>query len=404
MAFSVSNASYALKTLYPSNKILSGAIAASASPFFAKVRKTTRFTGENLAVPVLYSDIAGRSSTFSEAQENKAGSLGKKFLITRAKNYAVADLEGDLIEASEGNEGAFVSQLKAQMDSAINAIGRSIGIQLYGDGVGNLGVVSDITSDVVTLSRTRDIHRFEVGMSVVFAASGTASPRGSGTGVAITAINRDDGKFTIASTPASTAANDLIWVEGDYVSASDRLVMKGLGAWVPQTAPTSTSFFSVDRSADPQRLGGVRVNASSYGTLKEALFAGAVKCAEMGGRPDHIFCSFASFESLVNDLETKVQYTEFKSADVGFEGVKVIGPTGVLNVYPDTCCQQDQAFVLQMDTWELATLGQCPHVLSRDGNQILRSATEDAYEVRIGAYGNLFSRMPGWNCIVHTIS
>lgn len=402
--------SYALKTLYPNKKVLDAAIQASASPFYAKVAKSTDFGGNNMVVPVFYADVGGRSHTFSEAQENKSDPLGKAFTVTRAKDYALASLDSEVILSSKGSEKAFVEALKRSMDSALNALGRSVGMQLFGDGTGSRGVVSSIASNVITLTRAGDATNFDVGQNIVVAASASGTPRGSGTGVAITAIDRDAGTLTIASTPASTAANDLIWIEGDYVSASDRLAMKGLGAWIPATAPTSgDSHFGVDRSADVGRLAGHRINASSYGTLKEALFAAAVKVAKHGGRPDTVFISHEGYESLLNDLGTKVQYSEFKCGEIAFEGAKVHGPAGTLEVIPDVNCRSDQAFVLQLgkygpNTWELASLGQCPMILDLDGNKLLRESSSDSYEIRLAAFGNLVCRCPGWNAIVHTIS
>jgi len=53
--------------------------------------------------------------------------------------------------------------------------------------------------------------------------------------------------------------------------------------------------------------------------------------------------------------------------------------------------------MLQMDTWTLNSLGAAPHILDLDGNRMLREANNDAYEVRVGFYGNLSCNAPGYN-------
>jgi hypothetical protein len=53
---------------------------------------------------------------------------------------------------------------------------------------------------------------------------------------------------------------------------------------------------------------------------------------------------------------------------------------------------------LQLDTWSLNSLDEAPHILDLDGNSMLREASADAYEVRVGFYGNVACVAPGWNC------
>ena len=77
--------------------------------------------------------------------------------------------------------------------------------------------------------------------------------------------------------------------------------------------------------------------------------------------------------------------------------MSVQGPNAEIRILPDQNCPSDVAYMLQMDTWTLNSLGGAPHILDLDGNRVLRQASEDAYEVRIGFYGNMACNAPGWN-------
>ena len=177
--------------------------------------------------------------------------------------------------------------------------------------------------------------------------------------------------------------------------------MTGLDGWVPSAAPGATAFFGVDRTADVTRLGGNRFDGSAL-PIEEALIGGASQVAREGGRPDHCFVDFATFANLEKALGSKVVYSESKARDVdiGFAGIDVRGPRGTIKVIPDQNCQPNVAWMLQLDTWSLNTLGEAPMFLDLDNNRMLRESAADAYEVRLGYYGQIACNAPGYNCRV----
>lgn len=378
------------------------------NPLLAMLPKDENFGGSGVVpIPTVYAPTAGRGATFSTAQANKAASKGVQWLLTRVKDYSLASIDSELLLASQGNERAFVTAVKREMDGAISAITRSMAIALYGDGSGSVGSVanSGFATTTLTLNQLDDITNFEVGDKIVFAASTTAALRDSGEALTVDAVDRDAGTITTSaalSTIASIAQNDVIFKEGDYVSASDRLKISGLAAWVPSSAPGATAFFGVDRSADVVRLGGVRVDGSAL-PLTEGLYKLATRIGREGGKPDCCFMAFENFEKLVNSLGAKVQYTSHKVGEVGFEGITVLGPAGPIKCFADLNCPRDRAYMLQMDTWKLHSLGPAPRVLELDGNRWLRESSSDANEVRIAMYGNLCCVAPGYNGVLHTL-
>lgn len=367
------------------------------NPLLAMLSKYEQFGGDNHKMPIKYGIPQGRSATFTTAQSNKTNSQYKAFLLTRNKDYSLASIDNETIEASKGNSNAFFEAATSEIDGAIESCTRSLAISLYGTGSGSIGQVNaGATGTSLQLKEIEEVTNFEVGMEIVFSASNGGGTVKSGS-VTIVGVDRDSGALTVDALTAidggtGPATDDFIFVEGDY-----DLKIKGLRAWIPDTAPTSgDSFFGVDRSSDVTRLAGVRYDGSAL-PIEEALINAASRVAREGGKPDYCFMSYSKFADLEKALGSKVQYYEHKVGEIGFRGMLIHGPRGPINVVPDQNCPEDRAFMLSMSHWKLYSLGKCPKILDSDGLKMLRESSADAVEVRVGYYAQLGCRAPGFN-------
>src|SRR5678816_135122 len=91
-------------------------------------------------------------------------------------------------------------------------------------------------------------------------------------------------------------------------------------------------------------------------------------------------------------LGTKAVRTSADATDnvpVSYRGVEIESNAGPIKVIPAPFCPKGTAFMLQMDTWELASIGDVPQILDLDGSKFLRESGADAYEIRVGYYANL---------------
>lgn len=355
------------------------------------------FGGKNLPIPVLYGTPQGRSAAFATAQANKTNSQIKEFVLTRAKDYSLASIDGETLEASKGNSNAFMEAVTTEIDGAIQSATRSLAIAMYGTGSGKIGQIASISGATATLVEPEDITNFERGMKlVVSSTNGGGSVRvGS---VLVTGVDRDLGTVTVSANwtagIAAVVANDFIFVEGDYDAK-----IKGLLAWLPSTAPTSADnyFFSMDRSSDATRLAGVRFDGSAM-PIEEALIKAASRLAREGGKPTHCFLSYSKFADLEAALGSKIQYVDMKvTAEIAFRGIQINGPRGPIKVVPDQNCPNDRAFMLQLNTWKLYTLGKAPKIIDIDGLKMLRESSSDGVELRVGYYGQMGCNAPGYN-------
>lgn len=396
---SVTTFASVLKTLYPDRKVPD--LVYPNNALFALVNKRTDFYGVNMAVPVTVGDISGLNQSFSSASNNQNGTVHKVFTVTRKTEYGIASIDGELIEASASNSGAFVQGLKSQMDSAFRSVARRIGQALYRDGSGQLGQIAasgavTLASTALVLKNIEDVVNFHVNQKIVFAANNTSALR-SGTSRTITGIDEDTGTLTLDANinDASTAITyqDAIFTLGDYASASDRNRLTGLGGWCPVSAPgTADSFFSLNRSAYPQKLAGHRIVGTTL-QIDEAIFKACVRIARSGQKASHVFLSFGQFELLQNVLGSRGEMDKIGApgaVDVYFDSIRMITPAGTVQVVPDYNCPPDVAFVADMSQVSLCSLGAAPHILGLEGDglRLLRSASADSYELRVGFYGN----------------
>jgi hypothetical protein len=397
-----------LKTQYTQSKV--NTLSYPDNPFFAMVAKRTDFVGANKVVAFRNAVPQGRGADFATAQANKTASVYNKVTVTRAKDYALAQVTGEAIEAAANDAGSLLTSLKSEIDGAIYVCMRSLALAMFKNQGGARGVISsgsNVATPTITLATITDITNFEVGMILNLSATdGTSGSKLAGT-VTVSALDRDLGTITCtgnwSSGIASAATGQYIFQNGDFEATKSMLA--GLAAWIPTTAPAtggSDSFFGLDRSSDPTRLAGIRYSAGAGGPIEEILIETMARTAREGGKTDTVFLNPLDYSTLVKALGAKVIYDRAKSfdaPDIGFDAVKLMGPKGPAKIIADLNCPKGYAYALQLNTWKLETLKGAPRILNLDGLQMLRSATADAYEFRIGYYGNMTCEAPGWNAV-----
>lgn len=416
-----SNQIAALKELYSGGDYMKDLVY-KKNPFMALVPKDeapSGFAGKYIPVPLVYGTPQGRSANFTNAQNNQTAPYLSSFFVYRVSNYQLVTITNELLEATKDNAGAFVDEAKLNMDTGFRNLSNDMAHDLFSDGSGSRGQISAISTGVITLLDPNSVVNFEVGMALVsYSVSGSTYTQSTGAAIGyIIAVDRTNGLVTVSATVGGAAGTPTNWstsfpyigVQGDVVfgaiSATTSFAkMSGLGAWLPTTAPGSTdSFWGVNRSADVTRLAGVRFNGQNE-SIEEALIDAASLVAREGGQPDMCFMPFSSYAALEKSLGAKVQYVDVKheEADIAFAGIRIHAPYGPITVVPDRSCTSATAYLLQMDTLKMRSLGKAPHVLTYglEGLEGIRVGTADALEIRLGFYGNLICNAPGWNCVV----
>lgn len=387
----------ALKELYD-GQVVENLVYAD-NPFLAMVPKGTDFGGKYKPIPIITGVSQGRSATFTNAQGNQTPVQIESFFLTRFSDYSIATIDNQTMLASATDKMTFLEGAKLVIDGAIRSITNSLASKLFRSGTGSIGQIGTISTGVITLSNSNDVVQYEVGMTLQANATDGGTPRAA-LGYVI-AVNRSSGTVTVSDTavggsagsPSGWAPNDYLLVQGD-----NNLALSGLSAWIPFTAPSATLFYGVDRTVDTTRLAGVRYDGSEQ-SMEEALIDGSSLLAREGGKPETCITNFASYSALEKALGSKVQYIDLKGpAEIAFRGIMINGANTMIKVFPDRNCQPNTAYLLQMNTWKLESLGDAPQILRYgDGLEMLRVYNADAGEVRVGYYSNLRTNAPGWN-------
>lgn len=374
------------------------------NPFLAVAPKMENFGGKSLPIPLIYGNPQGRSRDFTQAKARGAATSSKlkDFDLTRVKNYSIATIDNETIEASKGNANAFIEATTTEIDGAINSITNDHAFEIFRNGYGSRGVIATggISGSNIELASPEDVVNFEVDMELVFSASEDSNVlRDSGASLTISAINRSTGVLTMSgavSGVTGAAAGDHLFVKGDRENSATpgRTKISGLSAWIPYAAPTSDLFFNVNRTADTVRLAGHRGDFSAM-PIEEALIDMENQVSLHGGMIDHIWVNFKEMKSLKKALGSKVQYIDVQAnARIGFRGVLLDGDYGPIRVMADRSCPVGYAFGMQLSMFKLYSLGKAVRVLDTDGLKMLRQNDADGVEVRYGGYLNLGCRGP----------
>ncbi len=409
MSLDLSAFEFAMKELYTDDYVRK--LQYKDNPLHALLPKYENAGGSEIITPLLYGNPQARSASFSDAKALSTAAAnnpkGVKFRVQRKKDYAFATVDGETMHASAMDAGAFMAAATTEFDGAIHTLTRSLAIAEYRNGTGTIGVVDTATANgstsvTIQLTDPEEITNFSVGKVVNFyltaAGSDSAITFDGKQNLEIISVDRDLGTFTInADGSVSTAA-----LVGKYVcSMGDRnLKVQGLDAWIPAVAPApGDNFCGVDRSVDPTRLAGIRYDGRGM-PIDSALVQGVRRAEREGANISHIFINHRRWAELEISLGSRVVYAEVAAqrvADVGFRGIRIQGTKGFINVIADVNCPDDVAWALQMDTWQLASLGRPVDFTTDDGLRTLRQSDADGVEARMHYYANLRCFAPGYN-------
>jgi len=399
-----------LKQYYDDNKVQN--LIYDKNPFLTMCPKNEGFVGDAYKVPVIFGGGQGIGKTFSNAQSqasNTSQQIAAFLVSSRAPFYGFTNWTRETMLASANDVGAFMSVAKVAVENCLRGMGNRLATAFYRSGYGEMANLSSTVSVTgatsITLNNVDDIVNFEVGQMLDCSATLTGAPKSvgsSGNGLIVTSVDRSNGKlgFGYAIDDATNgiptiAAGDFLFVRGDH-STSTTLPI-GLEGWIPATAPSPSATLWGQTLTDT-RLYGQRLDARDGRPLEEALIEAAQIVAREGGQLSHFFMGFNAYARLLKGMQGRVILTDVETdTGIGFRGATVQTPAGEVLVVPDRTCPANRIFGLQLDTWEIASLGKLVAPVEEDGLMILRSASADSFESRYASYSQLVCKAPGKN-------
>jgi hypothetical protein len=414
-----------LREIWPQTDIFDELYTINQS-YFGVVNKDTTFYEYIRHIAVGYGYTGGASAQFTNAKRNKSPSVESKFDITPVIYYSLFSIQRNLLRRAQNKKAAILPALERQVKMALNVWKRRQGIYLWGSGVGNVaqiltdqggtatlnvpsGTTQVLTSSQIQITNVPDMKKFQKNVNVGFMTGNTVTDtqRTQVVPLLVTNLDRDNGILTF-NVPVNTScpthgATDYICFDGDANG-----VAAGNYGWVPQTAPTSTAWFGLDRTQDVQWLGGWRVSGKGM-TLKGAAMKAAKVIAEADGQGTHLFLSPNDYLNLQYELESSGNLRNTKdpassigkySSGVTFNGIEFMGSMGPIKAFFDINVPDGYPMLQDLDTWTFATMGDAPYFDSEDGNEILREVDADAFEGRIVGDLQNYTEAPGRNVVL----
>jgi hypothetical protein len=390
---------------------------ARSNPAWMKARKTTDGGGEDYRYFVEYA-IPGRSATFRNAQLNAGRVRHAQFAMTFADDVAVVQIAEKLLEGSNTDAKAIRNTMKAQTDGILTALRNSAGRHMYGNGSGQLGTVSAATNLGTTtmgLATVEDMNNFHEGQVLEWAASDAAALRTPSTAdISVTAIDEIAGTMTLSAIPSVAAGpaplpqtGDAIFTQGDYLAAGDRLNFIGLDGWIPTQAAfaINPTIFTFNRNVNRTALAGYAFDdATTYAGFNEddAIQLLAEYISRGGGTMDCAFLNPFRIRRLINQVGSSERFNkkvgyEMKRkvmATLGYTGVYVATPAGVVECIADRNCPVNTTFAGDGDKLDIVSIGTCPHwvgPMAKDGRPMEASL---AREFRLAAWPQMGIRRP----------
>lgn len=378
-------------------------LAYSGGPLFRDITKNVRGEGNRYIVPVSYGNPANVSHTFSASKANGGNVNGVAFVYSTVTQYNSIEISRQLMKQTATAKGAFWNAQKRAMDAMIKELGNRVDIDLYGNGGGAIGQIASISTNTVTLVNKRDAVKFERDQVIKLSTTDGTSGSTKAGSLTVSKVDRAAGVVTftanVTTGVATAATSDYLFIDGSF-----GLACKGLAAILPVTAPTSgDAVFGVDRSVDPVRLAGNRIDGSGL-PLDEALRAALSETyLNANTTPDVILVHPTKFQELQTTFNQQVVRDTKKDQKSGFSGLYIVGEDGEALVQSARNCPIDKAYGLKMEDWELYSEGEVPEIVDEDGSPLLRSLTADAFEVRCAAYYAPVCHAPGRSFVLYNI-
>lgn len=365
----------------------------------------TTFLGLNLPFPVLYGGNSGVSNTFSNALANSGPSQSVSMNLTRVALYNVVNLDQQAMLASADNMGAFFPLRAVEVDDARRMFMLTIAQQLYGNGAGLIGKVSSgstVASTQITLDDINTVVNFSTGMTIRASPNADGSSPRTGT-APLGAVDYNTGNLTTSdSNNWSTDISGLL--AGDYLFADGSIgagvAIAGLGAWLPTSAPSSATFFGVDRTKNSLLYGTIYDGTAL--NIRDALTGAITAVRVLGGMPDKIFLHPLRWQQLSLLMQSLVRYDISKPSEgiAGFNSLSIQLGSANVEVFADQWCPYNNAYGINSKEVELLSLGEVPFFTTYAKNEIMIvSPTNDAFQIRLNAYLQLGVHKPGFQFV-----
>jgi hypothetical protein len=392
------SAAYLKRTFAPA--VILNTIASESDKFLNLITHAEDGSGSEYAFTMQVGPNPSGSADFATAQSKgtlKASQAGQ-FVVPFYDDNAVPSVSGKMIRRSKNKQGAWLEQLKTEVQSSLSYMNHRLAIALFTSGFGELATVaSPGASTTLTLSDKSKIYRFVPGMDVVSSpAVATGALSNSGTSLTVVSVNYSAGTMVMSANVNTMAVSDGDWLftKGDRQDASSptRLRPPGLGYWATTTAPSDTTY-GPDRSTNSFYNAWIIDNTVDGYQLSQSIQK-AVQFVVGVGNVTKPVCvlSMKNFTDLSAQLQGQALYGQSVAGgaqmtgrgNIGFKAMSVMYDGVECAIIVSKICDDQRVYVGDPKVIVHKSCGQAPGLDSSiDDGGLVRQASDDGIEARL---------------------
>ena len=372
------------------------------------VKKLDDFDGANLVFPFNYALPVGVSPSFALAQASPSSSKFDNWVMTTRKTlYGFLTIDAQAMKAARKDIGAFLRLRQKETNEILSYMKMVLGGHAFwGDGAGDMAQVSAVVgSDPATqiTVAARDVIKFHLKQRLVFNATRTGTPGGIRVSVfEVTGLNRTTGAIDLTRLSGTGAGNDPAVSDYVYLEGSYDAFPLGVAAFIPATDPgvggVPATLLGMTRTDDPVMKAGWRV--PWQGSIEEsAKYLCAIMGQYMEKESSALWLSRYNWHRLEQELTAQGRKVmDAKATAVfGSPALMLLTPEGDIPVVSDNYLSDDQAYLLNMDAFEVHHLDNLIHVVDDDGLSLIRQTSDDGVEIRFRSWSENIIQRP-FNC------
>ncbi len=387
----LANADAILKSVYLD--VIAEQINTKTNPFYAKIAKNSdHIVGKD----ILFTGKTGISAGITSTTEDGALPTASptKYTQYRAdlKNlYGTIELSDKAIRASETSAGALVNILNSEMESLLTSAKFNFGRMLYGDGTGEIAMVSigNQTLPVIGVESTRNLVE---GMQVQI--TGRTGAHLFPKPLTITEIDHVNNTMTI---PGVT--EDMEFDDGQIVHLENAQNNEIYGLeYLFNT--TLTDFYGLTRANVGNLTGTLVTNGQQALSIDKMLQLIDSVELKSGTQPDMILTSFAQRKKYFDLVKTSGTNFDYLNLDGGYKALSFNG----IPLVADRFVRNDYMYFINTEDFKLQQLCDWSWIQGDGGSILHQMDNKAAYQATLVKYANLICLKPSFQHKLAAIS